>query len=442
MIERLTGNKRLLVVLVFAAAWTLALVYSSISARALYADGAFAVLNSLVSPGRFNDYDAQRTFASFITQAPMLFGQRMGFNSIATYAFLYSLGLFVFPAILMIWALFVLRRQTLLFSLLCFGVCIYGFGVNFINSEANLMFGLVWISVAVIVYDGSAPYLRGYFLPLIGFALLFIYEGMLLTGPFLALLAMIAFKRNGNSLEQIGLVVSTLLYILAAVIGLGGFLAPRDAGNAAGFLSTALGYFNNPQLYIFISGIMAAIVVNSGNRALRVSFGVLCFVFGLIFLLKIISLSGYYSYGVYYYNRSFLVFFMPVILGIVCFIFYFRFSSMSDVALDGNVVVLLLPLLFAVAGDVWGTFQWNRYVKGFCIALYSPLNQLERNKYLQSKGFATGWPWTHPVMSVLLRERGSASIVANDPAAFSWEPFKPQDAPSIRNRGLCEDLHY
>lgn len=440
IIEKIDINKNSSTVAIIAVAWIFALIYSSISARALYADGAFTVLGSFLTPNRFHDYDAQRTFASFIIQAPLLFGQRMGFDGVYSYAILYSLGLFVLPAFLMIWALYIVRMQILPLSILCFCVLIYGFGVNFINSEANIMFGLILISVAILVCSNEAPYLRGYFLPIIAFTLLFVYEGMLLAGPLLALLAVIAFKRHENMLERIGLVISALLFILGGVVGLGGFLAPRDVNNASGFLSVAFGYLKHPQFFILLSGVLVVLGVNVVNRTLKIVFLALSFCFSVVFFLALINLDGYYSYSVYYYNRSFLVLLMPIVLSVVCFVYWYHPLLMKNTIAGSNSVFLVLPILFVVAGDVLGTYRWNIYVKQFCMILDSPMSSSDRIKYLQSTAVVTGWAWTHPTMSILLRKQGSNSIVANDPAAFSWEPFKPEEAPLIKYRGLCEDF--
>src|SRR6187551_1095431 len=46
--------------------------------RSLYGDGAYVVLGRLLRPMRFDDYDYHRSFASFIGQAPLFLGQRLG----------------------------------------------------------------------------------------------------------------------------------------------------------------------------------------------------------------------------------------------------------------------------------------------------------------------------------------------------------------------------
>ena len=47
----------------------------------------------------------------------------------------------------------------------------------------------------------------------------------------------------------------------------------------------------------------------------------------------------------------------------------------------------------------------------------------------------TGWAWTHPTMSVLLRRAPSDAMVVNDPGQF--EPFDHNKPRPIKYRGLC-----
>lgn len=145
-----------------AAPWGVALAYSIATARVLYGDGAWFVLTHLLTPYRFNDYDFQRTFASVISQAPFLFGQRLGLDSVAAYIALYAFGIFVLPA------------------------------------------------VTILALHGSAPILRGLVLPTIAIALLRSYEGMLLVGPFLAMWATISAVQHEGRLESIGLVFAAI----------------------------------------------------------------------------------------------------------------------------------------------------------------------------------------------------------------------------------------
>jgi hypothetical protein len=154
-------------------------------------------------------------------------------------------------------ALFLTRRQPFLLAANVVAIVVYGFGVNFINTEANVLFGLVWLCVTILALDTPAPVLRGVVLPIAGFAMLRIYEGMLLVGPVLFVWTCIAARRATLEVERLGLAIAGLLFLLGAITGFGGWLAPRDPSNAAGFAASAFRYLHNPQLYLLAACVPA-----------------------------------------------------------------------------------------------------------------------------------------------------------------------------------------
>lgn len=406
------------------------------AARVLYGDGAWYVLVHLLTRYRFNDYDFQRSFASYISQSPILFGQRLGLEPVAVYAALYSLGIFVFPALAMLAALFLSRRQPALFAANAVAIVVYGFGLNFINSEANLLFGLVWLAATIMALDRPAPILRGIVLPLISIALLRTYEGMLLVGPILAAWALVGAGRADSERERIGLALSALLLLLGAIIGFGGFLAPRDPGNAAGFLGSAFRYLGNPQGFLLLCALLVLPAIYLPRRPWRLACAVLSVICGVAFLAGMARLEGYYAFDVYYVNRSFLVLSLPVFVGLLFAAYYARPQWLARGSQEAYAWVLI-PVAFAVAGDMFGTFRWGTYVKEFCAVLDRDAAPAERLGVLMKSGVRTAWPWTHPTMSVLLRDRGSRSLVTNEPNQ-RFEPFDPALSPSIEYWGLCQ----
>ncbi|HYC36887.1 MAG TPA: hypothetical protein VEC19_10725 [Usitatibacter sp.] len=419
------------------AAWGAALAYSTLAGRVMYGDGAWYVLVHLITPHRFNDYDFQRSFASFVSQAPMLFGQRAGLESASAYVMLYSFGALVIPAMLMMAALVLARRQPVLFAANVVGIAIYGFGTNFINTEANLLFGLVWLAATILALDRPAPLLRGFVLPVVSFGLLRTYEGMLLVGPFLALWAAIASTRAADVGERLGLLVAAFLFALGAVIGLGGFLSPRDASNASSFLGSALRYLGHPHAFLMASAFfaLAAVVVRGGAR---IGCAVVSALLGAAFVAGIARLSGFYGFDVYYHNRSFMVLALPLLVAALLAAWYLRPHWLAMRGAGEGYAVLLVPIFFAVSGDMLGTHRWARYVDAFCQVLERPGTPHERIQALKSADVRTAWPWTHPTMSLLLRDRGSGAMVVNDPGSFGWEPFDPNRAPTIDYRGFCQ----
>lgn len=417
-----------------AALWGAALAWSAAAGRVLYADGAWYVLVHLFNPHRFNDYDFQRSFASFVSQAPMLFAQRFGAEKVAVYAALYSFGTFWIPAIAMLAALVLARRQPALFAANAFAIVVWGFGTNYINTEANLLFGLVWLAATILALDRPAPILRGFALPLIGLVLLRTYEGMLLVGPILALFAALAAHRAATELERIGLVLAGLLFALGAVIGLGGFLSPRDPANAAGFLSSVPLYLGNPQALLGAAALSAFVAIVFPAPRLRLGAAALSALFGVGYLVAMYRLEGYYAFTIYYNNRGFMVLSLPAFIGALAAVAWRRPRWLAAGPADG-FAFLLVPLAFAVAGDMMGTVRWGRYIDAFCEVLASPGSPQERLARLKAAPVQTGWAWINPSMSVLLRERGSNAIVANDPGMY--EPFDATRPVRIRERGIC-----
>jgi phosphoglycerol transferase len=261
---------------------------------------------------------------------------------------------------------------------------------------------------------------------------------MLLSGPVLAAWSALSAYRTRSDYERVGLALSSLLFLLAAVIGLGGFLAPRDPNNAAGFAASALIYLRNPHVFLLMSGIAAIAAVAARRRRTRIVLAIASAALGAGFTVAIGRLEDFYSFSIYYHNRSFMVLFMPVFLAALLAIWYWRAAWMGALAVPAAYPVLLVPMVFAVAGDAWGTVRWQQYVRSFCAALERDASPLERVAQLRQSGARTAWGWTHPTLSILLRERGSDAMVVNEPGAASWQPFQPQNAPSIPYAGVCQ----
>jgi hypothetical protein len=421
-----------------ALGWAIALAYAALAGRSLYGDGGWFVLVHLVTPFHFNDYDFQRSFASFVSQAPILLGQRLGLGGAADYAALYTVGAFAIPAAALWSALAVARRQPALFAAIAFAIAIYGFGTSFINTEANLLFGLVWLAVAILALEAPAPFLRGFALPAIGFALLRAYEGMLLVGPVLALWAMLSSLRPHSEGERIGLVVAALFFVLGAVIGFGGFLSPRDPANASSFIGSAFAFLGNPQCLLLIAAALGTAAACATARAMRIGCGVATALFGCAYVIAIARLQGFYGFDVYFRNRAFMVLCLPLFVGAILAVHRLRPSWLSARPAPSAYALAAMPIAFAIAADMVGTYRWVQYLRAFCDVIEHQASPLERLQALKASGARTAWPWTHPTLSVLLRERASTAMVVNEPGAFGWEPFAPDKAPAIAYQGVCQ----
>jgi hypothetical protein len=79
-------------------------------------------------------------------------------------------------------------------------------------------------------------------------------------------------------------------------------------------------------------------------------------------------------------------------------------------------------------------------MRTFCEVLESPSTAGSAYGRLERSGALTGWAWTHPTMSVLLRRHGSSAMVLNPPG--QWEPFDADAPPAIDYPGACESRRF
>lgn len=78
----------------------------------------------------FDDYDDHCSFASFISQAPILLGPRLNFDRVVSYSALYHVGAIGIPAASFMVALVLSWPQPRLFALVAAAAVVFGFGLN------------------------------------------------------------------------------------------------------------------------------------------------------------------------------------------------------------------------------------------------------------------------------------------------------------------------
>lgn len=428
------------VLTIFCAGWFVCLAASAAVCRSLYGDGAWVVLSELANPLHYNDYDFHRSFASYITQTPLLLGERMGMRNVTAYAALYTLGIEALPAALFVFALFIARGTPTLFAVTAGAIAVFGFGVNVVNSEANLLFALVWLSTVILALPGRRPVLRGYVLPLIALALLRVYEGMLLAGPVLAIQSFAMARRHRGSEEQPGLTIATLAFVVATLIGFSGFVAPRDAGNASNFQANVVTYLSDPQAFLLASALLSMASASIAQRRMRWLCLAASGAAACVFVGRMLDLHGYYAYRLYYFNRSFLVLLLPIFVGGA--LFATRHHAPFRGARDPRVALIaaVMPFVAVVVVDLAGSVRWMSYMRTFCGVLDDPGTASQGIEHLRHSGTVMGTRWTHPALSVLLRRQGSHAMVQNDPGEF--QPFDPGGSMKISYRGACGNRRF
>jgi len=422
--------------IIFWFGWGVCLLISALVCRSLYADGAYAVLELLRAPGRYIDYDAHRSFASYLTQTPVLIGQWLGVDQVPGYAALYTAGVHAFPALLFLTALSLAVCTPMLFVLTAGAIVIFGFGANFINTEANLFMALAWLAAVILVLPERRPVLRGFVLPSLAFLSLRVYEGMLFVGPVLAAAAYISSRDTDDPHERIGLTFAAPCFLLSALIGFSSVVAPRDPGNAAGFVAAGARYLSNPQVFVLAATLCSLVAATPMHRRTRLVWMAASVALAAVFTWQMIGAEGYFAYGLYYYNRAFLVCLLPLAIAVLFTVHRLRAAWLTQPLPKGAGIAIVIPFAAVVVVDLIGSARWLTYERSFCRAL-EQAPSAHAVEQLKQTGAVTGWGWTHPALSILLRERGSAAIVQNDPGL--WQPFDPAVPITLTYRGACEN---
>jgi len=427
------------ILLVVGGGWFVCLAVAAAVCRSLYGDGAWLVLSQLAYPFHYNDYDFHRSFASYLAQTPLLLGERFGLPNVTAYAALYTLGSQALPAASLFLALFLATSLPGLFVATIAAIVLFGFGVNFVNSEVNLFFALAWLCAVIVALPGPRPVLRCFVLPMLAFALLRVYEGMLFAGPVLALGSFLA-ARTSRVDENIGLTIATMLFTIGALIGFSSFVAPRDPGNASNFLATSFAYLENPQAFALASVLAAGAAMRSAMRGTRIAWIAASIVFAAWFVWLMIDLNGYYAYRLYYANRAFLIFLLTFAIGILMLVTHRRPTWLAMPVPRFGMAVVMIPFVAVVVVDLLGSARWMAYMRSFCTALDDPAAIALGTKGLEQTGALTGWVWTHPTLSVLLRRHGSDAMVLN--GHVRWQPFDPSRPLKLQYRGACENRRF
>jgi len=408
--------------------------------RSFYGDGAYVVLGLLRTPMEYNDYDFHRSFASYIGQTPVLFGERLGIVNVSAYGGLYSFAVNGIPLLAYVIGLALARNAPRLFTATALALAVFGFGANFTNSEGNLFMALAWLAGVVLALPGPRRFARGIALPALAFVLLRTYEGMVLAGPILAIWSYAKAARTDDADERIGLVPATLLFAIAGLIGFSGYVAPRDPGNAASFSSAMFLYLRNPQMWLLLAAVCVLVAVLVSQRAFALGMALVAIALAVIFFASMLGQQDYYAYRIYYQNRAFLVLLLPVALAALAVADLYGRGCLARGVAPARMLALLVPFAAVVAVDLLGSVRWFAYMNTFCDVLARPGGASAGIAQLKASGAVTGWPWTHPSLSLLLRDHRSRAIVLNDTG--KWQPFDSAQITLTAYRGACENRRF
>lgn len=402
------------------------------AARGLYADGSYFLLE-IISRGTFFDFDKPRYFSQIISQLPVVLGLHVGVNRMESLIWLHSLGLFGFPTLFWLLALYKVARNGLFWPFVMVFAVVYLNTSFFSIGEFNLAYSVVAYAMAILLGEDEIGIAMGSILLVLGLILTRSYEGLLFLGPLLYAVSVLRLVRESSQIvERIFLSIAAFLFAVAFAISLWSILFPRDPANLAGATNLA-SLISNKQwvLSALAAGLYLGMYLLSRYKRLMWLCGVLS-----SFVIVLLFYPGFYATPFQNYSmRAFgsLVMFCAFSLMVIA-----RFRVIGpDMACQAKeagglkaVLFRLLPILMLTAliiPDIHHTLGFRRFIHMFKEATDSQvgIQAAESTKLLIPEAIVYSWAWTYPTLSLLLRRNEHGAIILNPKYYIGWQPFDP-----------------
>ena len=238
--------------------WALA-VYSIISCRGLFWDGASFLVN-IIDLGGFHDFYTARAHVDWVTQTPVIVAAWLGVRDLHGLSIVYSLGLFALPVGLYHLGLARVRRDPVKLAIIIVVVAtVYLPTSFFIVGEYNAAFAAVTAAMAIALTDrrrGDAVLLC-----ILGLLCLRSYEAMIYLGPLVAACILWSMRGVRDAGTHLLLAVAALAFVAAAIISGVTIIDYWNHPHFAKVRSMSLEFWQNLQFTVPIAGIVICALI-------------------------------------------------------------------------------------------------------------------------------------------------------------------------------------
>ncbi len=417
-------------------------VFEAATLRGLYADGA-DFLAQILATKNFYFLNASRRFTEILTQLPVVLAIKAGLSKLSLLIFIHSVALVMLPIIFWILSLWRLYEDDLFWPMFVL-FCIIHFNLAFFAiGEYNVAYSLVALSLAILAARAQISDFWAVVVLFAAICLITSYEALVFLGPLLAVLACHRLVNKQPLLT--GLVKSTLVlclvcYLSATIIAASSISHPRDP---AVFADAVDMRYNARNSLLLLS---LSFALSWGLQCLSESTSVkrLATVIAISTLLALGWPELWSAPGMQYSSR--------VIGGIIILLFgaivllerpinnYLHLDLKR--AASANVYYSLSFFVILLASDVTRSVQFMDYLDNFKIEVrsHAGLIPLEATNLSSHRDDVFGWEWTHPSLSILLRDDARQAVILNSgdelsgpkgsiPDLSSYYPHKSMPAP-------------
>lgn len=245
--------------------WALA-VYSAISCRGLFWDGASFLVN-IIDLGGFHDFYTARAHVDWVTQAPVIVAAWLGVRDLHLLAIVYSLGLFALPVGLYHLALARVRQDPVALAIVIAVLAtVYLPSSFFIVGEYNAAFAAVTAAMAIALTGRRAG--DAVLLCILGLLCVRSYEALVYLGPLVAACVLWSMRGEREPAERLLLAVAALAFLGAAIVSGVTIVDYWSHPHFAKVRSMSLEFWQNLQFSVPLAGLVICAAIGLGRPAL------------------------------------------------------------------------------------------------------------------------------------------------------------------------------
>ncbi len=401
---------------------TLALsVGTSIASKnALFGDGGLWVLEMLTQD-KFMDFDWPRRFVNYLTQAPMVFGMRLGVREVSKLVYLLSFGQVFVPSFFWFLGLVKLRNHPLLWPFVAVCAVCY-LNVSFLTvGEFNTAYGVSAYLVTLLISEERLSKLELLALAFCSTVCVLSYESMSFLAPLLLCLVVLRFRRSSVRTERVVFGVCALNCVLAFAVAVWSITHPRDPSNLARAVKFSL-LFGPGQFELSVLCLGTYFIyVTARNRWVSLVSSVISL--GLAFVL--FAPAFWADPGQHHRMR--------IVSGAVLFLSSSLFAFLVGKQMKvGELRYYGIPVLLFLS------LSLSKYktAKDFELFLSDLRHQLNSrtgvlNFFETDLEKKFGYYWALPSLSIVLRKDASRAIMSAPLPPGSWRPFDPEKDPPV-----------
>ena len=398
-------------------------LFEAAKLRGLYADGADFLVKILVAKN-FYFLNASRRFTEILTQLPVVLAIKGGLTKLSLLIFIHSFALVIIPVIFWVISLWRLYDDDLfwpmfvLFSIIHFNFDFFAIG------EYNVAYSLVALSIAILSARAEITSFWAAVALFAAICLIASYEALLFLGPLLAVLAcrrLVTERPLLTGLVKSTLVLCLVCYLCAAIIAAFSIWHPRDPAVFADAVDMRYNARNSLLLLSATFALAYGLSLFSSVSARRLATVI------AISTLVALAWPEFWSAPAMQYSSRVIGGIVILLFGVIVLlgrpISNYLHLDLEPLA-SANVYYSLSLFFVLLISDVTRSIQFMDYLDNFQkeVRSHAGLIPLEATNLSSHRDGVFGWEWTHPTLSILLRDNARQGVILNS----SNEPFDPK----------------